>query len=36
MISNVAVQERPPLADVRGLLTTGPAAGTRPLAQQRP
>ena len=36
MISDVAVQERPPLADVRELLTTAPAAGTRPLVPERP
>lgn len=36
MISDVAVKERPPLADVRELLTTAPAAGNRPMAQQRP
>ncbi|WNG93638.1 glucosyl-3-phosphoglycerate synthase [Mycobacterium sp. ITM-2016-00318] len=36
MISNVAVQERPPLAEVRNPLTTAPAGGTWPLVHQQP
>ena len=39
MVSDVAVQERPPLADVRAvadLLAAAPAAGTWPLVHQRP
>jgi glucosyl-3-phosphoglycerate synthase len=36
VISDVAVQERPPLADVRDLLTTVPAARTLPLVNQQP
>ena len=39
MISDVAVEQRPPLADVRNgadLLATVPAACTRPLVPQQP
>lgn len=36
VVSDVAVEERPPLADVRELLTAVPAAGTVPLLNERP
>ncbi|MDF2829250.1 MAG: glucosyl-3-phosphoglycerate synthase, partial [Mycobacterium sp.] len=36
VVSDVAVEERPPLADVRDVLATVPAAGTTTFVDQRP
>jgi glucosyl-3-phosphoglycerate synthase len=36
VVSDVAVQERPPLADVRAVLTTVPAVSTLPFKDQQP
>lgn len=36
MTADIAVQERPPLAGIRELATTAPAAGVRPLVGERP